>query len=213
MKHNLLPLYTPFLPPDRRHAECELRSGVMPTSVALLRPFAGRSDRDRGAPRRDSSPLVAAGPDGRNTPSGTGLADPGHISLGTRRPLYRGYLIDAAANGRKWTAKGSRKKLTDREMVDLANRLHGWTESVYRFGCGLIHLSNMHDYRTRDPLRHLPDDERNAVIEHLRSYHGGPARRRRHSKTSSRSFLVYSRRFGHPRCYLRQLENDGDLDV
>jgi hypothetical protein len=94
--------------------------------------------------------------------------------LSQRDRQYRNYLIEATVNGRKWTAKGSRSRLTDREMVDLANGLHGWAESVYRFGCGFIHLSNLHDYRNRDPLQQLPDEERAAVIRHLRRYHGGP---------------------------------------
>lgn len=65
--------------------------------------------------------------------------------------------------------------MTDREMVDLSQRLHGWTESVYRFGCGFIHLSQNHDYHAADPLRALPSSEREWILQHIRSYHGGPA--------------------------------------
>jgi hypothetical protein len=126
---------------------------------------------------------------------------------------YRDYLIDAAVDGRKWTARGSRKRLTDREMVDLANGLHGWTESVYRFGCCFIHLFNLHDYRNRDPLQQLPDEEKAAVLGHLRYYHGGLVQE---SPTFQDMvpFLprVFEKVADNLECYLRQLENDGDLD-
>ena len=42
--------------------------------------------------------------------------------------------------------------ITDKEMVELAQELQGWTESVYKFGCAFIHLSGLHDYNSRDPL-------------------------------------------------------------
>lgn len=187
----------------------------MPTSVSSLETFC-RQVRSRSVEHRDAIRRLSSLPGQMVAILRQELDSLIRVIflLAQEDRRYRGYLIDAAANGRKWTAKGSRKKLTDREMVDLANRLHGWTESVYRFGCGLIHLSNMHDYRTRDPLRHLPDDERNAVIEHLRSYHGGPAQA---SPTFQDVVPFISRVFekvsDNLECYLRQLENDGDLDV
>ncbi len=60
----------------------------------------------------------------------------------------------------------------DRDMVDLAQHLHGWTQNVYRFGCAFIHLSSMHDYGTNDPFTALPQSDRIWIIEHLRNYHG-----------------------------------------
>jgi hypothetical protein len=59
-------------------------------------------------------------------------------------------------------------------MVDLAQSLHGWTESVYRFGCAFIHLSSFHDYLARDPFRALPPDEQETILRHMRYYHGEP---------------------------------------
>jgi hypothetical protein len=59
-------------------------------------------------------------------------------------------------------------------MVDLANQLQGWTESVYRFGCAFIHLSRFHDHQARDPMDMISDDEKEAVLKHMRHYHGGP---------------------------------------
>src|ERR1700728_3811345 len=55
------------------------------------------------------------------------------LSLSDRS--LRQQLIDASVNGELWTVKGKKgkkRKVTDREMTDLADslpRLHGWTES------------------------------------------------------------------------------------
>src|SRR5580692_3874626 len=43
---------------------------------------------------------------------------------------YRKKLIEDAVTGKKWTHPNSRKAITDREMVNLANHLHGWSKSV-----------------------------------------------------------------------------------
>ncbi|MEI7590811.1 MAG: hypothetical protein WCJ49_05815, partial [Deltaproteobacteria bacterium] len=51
----------------------------------------------------------------------------------------------------KWTIlteKGKYRKITDKEMVDLSDKLNGWTLSVYKFGCSFIHLSKSHSYNT-----------------------------------------------------------------
>ena len=89
----------------------------------------------------------------------------------------RDVLIAAAVSGLKWSQPGSRSYVTDKEMVDLAQNLHGWTRSVYKFGCAFIHLSNLHDYNDRDPLALLPEQERIDILEHCRHYHGGPSDR------------------------------------
>lgn len=121
---------------------------------------------------------------------------------------YRNELIEASVSGKKWTATGSRRTITDREMVELANKLHGWTRSVYQFGCGFIHLSNLHDYRNRDPLAQITREEREAILEHLRNYHGGPS-------NLSPTFddivpllpKVFEKIADNLECYLRQIEN------
>jgi hypothetical protein len=86
-------------------------------------------------------------------------------------------LLKASVAGERWTtttSKGKVKNLTDREMVELAQRLQGWTKSVYSFGCAFIHLSNFHDYGAQDPVRALEPGELEAMLKHLREYHGGP---------------------------------------
>ena len=83
-------------------------------------------------------------------------------------------LVKASVDGKQWTHPGLKKRITDREMVDLANKLQGWTESVYRFGCAFIHLSSFHDYNDRDPMELISDDERKAILDHMQHYYGGP---------------------------------------
>lgn len=88
---------------------------------------------------------------------------------------YRDKLIRDTLMGKQWKHKGSNKKITDREMVDLANNLCGWTQSVYSFGCAFIHLSNLHDYNDTDPFQMISAQDRNAILTHMNYYHGSPA--------------------------------------
>jgi hypothetical protein len=126
---------------------------------------------------------------------------------------YRNELIEASIAGRKWTTKGTNRRITDREMVNLADKLHGWSHSVYQFGCGFIHLSSLHDYRARDPLAQVPQAEREAILGHLRYYHGGPS-------SPSPTFedilpllpMVFRKIADNLECYLRQLENEENLE-
>ncbi len=94
------------------------------------------------------------------------------VDTGLRRQL-----LHQAVAGEIWTlptSNGRPRRVTDRDMVDLAQRIHeGWTERVYRFGCRFIHLSNMHDYHARDPFRGLPWEEREDIAQYLRYYHDG----------------------------------------
>ncbi len=87
---------------------------------------------------------------------------------------YQSELLQASIEGKQWKTKDGKKKITDREMVELADSLHGWTKSVYKFGCAFIHLSSFHDYKSRDPMEMISSEERDSVLEHMRYYHGGP---------------------------------------
>lgn len=133
------------------------------------------------------------------------------IYLITQSPERREVLIDALINGEKWTREGTRARITDREMVDLAQGLQGWTQSVYKFGCAFIHLSHLHDYNDSDPMAQLPPDERRDIINHCRFYHGGPA-------VGDERFVdlvpylpsVLGKISGNLECYLETLES-GDV--
>ena len=85
---------------------------------------------------------------------------------------YRMKLLADSVSGKLWRTKDDKSRVTDREMVDLANRLHGWTRNVYAFGCGFIHLSALHDYADRDPLAQLAPQDRKEIALYLRNYHG-----------------------------------------
>lgn len=130
------------------------------------------------------------------------------IYLLTQTEGRREALIDASIRGEKWAQAASRAKVTDKEMVDLAQTLQGWTKSVYKFGCSFIHLSCLHDYSDRDPLWQLPAEEREAILAHCRYYHGGP-----HPSASAFEDLVpylprvFEKIAGNLEHYLKELEN------
>jgi hypothetical protein len=122
-------------------------------------------------------------------------------------------LIEDSVGGRRWRGRNG-KIITDREMVRLANALHGWAESVYRFGCAFIHLSNFHDRLARDPFKSLPTSERRDIIGHIEYYHGHLA-----TKTPGMEDLlplipgVFTKVADNLRCYLDSLERGGHLDL
>lgn len=133
------------------------------------------------------------------------------IYLLTQTAERREALVDASIRGAKWAQAASRAKVTDREMVDLAQTLQGWTQSVYKFGCAFIHLSGLHDYNDRDPLSQLPAEEREDILAHCRYYHGGP----NSSAAAFEDLVPYLPRVlekiaGNLECYLEALEN-GEL--
>ena len=133
------------------------------------------------------------------------------IYLLAQSPERRELLIESSVSGRKWSREGPRARVTDSEMVKLAQELQGWAQSVYKFGCAFIHLSNLHDYNDRDPLLQLPAYERRDILDHCRYYHGGPA-------TDAERFedlvpylpRVLEKISGNLECYLEQLES-GDV--
>jgi hypothetical protein len=119
-------------------------------------------------------------------------------------------LIQYTLQGEKWqisTPKGKFRKVTDREMVDLAQQLQGWTQSVYRFGCAFVHLSDFHNHLVQDPFQRLSEEERQNVLSHMRAYHGGPL----HDNPDMAELSCYLPRVfdkisGNLKCYLEQLE-------
>lgn len=126
---------------------------------------------------------------------------------------YRQSLISASVNGERWRKKSSKGYVSDREMVDFAQHLHGWAASVYKFGCGFIHLSNMHDHEARDGLLALDATERADVIGHLRYYHGGPSA----ETPTFRDLIpllprVFEKIADNLECYVATLSAGGSLD-
>lgn len=124
----------------------------------------------------------------------------------------RNSLIDDAVNGRIWR-NATKGRITDHEMIALAHKLHGWSRSIYRFGCAFIHLSSLHDYRERDPMNRLSQEERTDLLQHLRYYHGGPAS----DAASFRDIVrylpaVFEKVARNLECYLNQLERGEQLE-
>ncbi|MFF4118353.1 hypothetical protein ACFY0P_33595 [Streptomyces sp. NPDC001714] len=89
----------------------------------------------------------------------------------------RADLVASSISGNRWripTDKGKMKAVTDRDMVELAQSMNGWTRNVYEFGCRFIHLSSAHDYLARDPFLALPIEEREIIAKYINHYHGHP---------------------------------------
>jgi len=125
---------------------------------------------------------------------------------------YRSRLIADAVNGRQWRTEDGKGKITDRAMVELSSKLHGWTRNVYAFGCGFIHLSAFHDYPNKDPFDSLTPQERSDIAQCLRSYHGFPM----DSATKFRDIErvlpgVLDKISGNLECYVKALEENSDL--
>ncbi len=126
-------------------------------------------------------------------------------------------LISSTLEGKKWqipTNNGKIKNITDKEMVELSQKLHGWSKSVYKFGCSFIHLSNFHNHASQNPFGLLPQEEQKNIIEHMRSYHGWP-----HSDCPTMEKLslyfpqVLEKISGNLECYLKQLEENKILEI
>jgi hypothetical protein len=140
------------------------------------------------------------------------------IFLLSRKDLReRRRLIQSTLRGEKWkigAAKGKFRQVTDREMVDLAQQLQGWTQSVYRFGCAFVHLSDFHNHFTQNPFERLPDAEKQNILSHMRYYHDGPP----YDNPDMRELSMYLPRIldkiaDNLKCYLEQLENGESKDI
>ena len=126
----------------------------------------------------------------------------------------RYHFIGQTLNNKKWSLPNSRTIVTDRHMVDLANFLFGWTQSVYRLGCAFIHLSPMSDYKNGNPFLQLTPDERDDIKEHLNNYHGFPLTNDLTMQTVSPYLLrVFTKVSDNLECYIGGIESDrvGDL--
>jgi hypothetical protein len=129
----------------------------------------------------------------------------------TEQP-YREKLIHASVNGIAWRTKDDKCKVTDRDMVDLSSKLHGWAKSVYAFGCGFIHLSSFHDYSDRDPFDSIAPEERRDIARHLNYYHGVPMDRDVRLRDIEPVLpAVFEKISANLECYVKSIEMGGDL--
>jgi hypothetical protein len=126
---------------------------------------------------------------------------------------YRQQLLHDSVNGIQWRTKDGKRKITDRNMVDLSSGLHGWTKNVYSFGCGFIHLSAFHDYSDRDPLDSLTPDDRMDIAFYLHHYHGVSMTEGTKFRDIERVLpAVFDKISGNLECYVRDLEAGLGLD-
>lgn len=120
----------------------------------------------------------------------------------------RNHLINLTLNGEKWKLRNN-STVTDKHMVEIADKLNGWTESVYKFGCAFIHLSSFHDYESNDPFLSLDIHEINSIKHHLNNYHGFPLTTDLNMQSISHYLLnVFDKIADNLECYIGYLEND-----
>lgn len=125
-------------------------------------------------------------------------------------------LIGSTLHGDRWriqTPKERWRDVTDRELVDFAQQLQGWTQSVYRFGCSFVHLSDFHNHLAENPFDKLTESERQDILSYMRYYHGHP----RHDTldmTELASYVpqIFEKISSNLEYYLEQLEQDKTLD-
>ncbi|MES2874333.1 MAG: hypothetical protein V4708_11470 [Bacteroidota bacterium] len=121
----------------------------------------------------------------------------------------RQHLIGQTLLNTKWTLPNSRTNVSDRNMVDLANKLYGWTNSVYKLGCAFIHLSPLADYRNKNPFRQLSSIEIKYIKQHLHEYHNFPLTDDLSIATVSPYLLkVLDKVSDNLECYIVDLESD-----
>ena len=136
------------------------------------------------------------------------------IFLLSKNLKEREHFINQTLNNQQWTLPESKTKITDRNMIDLANRLNGWTNSVYKLGCAFIHLSPFADYNNQNPFSHLPFEEVDNIKRHIHSYHGFPLE----SELNMQSIIPYlmhvfnkvSNNLGY---YIEQLNSNKTVSV
>ncbi|MDR6195957.1 hypothetical protein [Siphonobacter sp. SORGH_AS_0500] len=84
----------------------------------------------------------------------------------------REHYINQTLCNERWTRPNSSAKITDKQMVDFANNLNYWTQSVYKLGCAFIHLSPLAIYKDENPFSNLKPHEIEDIKQHLHEYHG-----------------------------------------
>lgn len=117
-------------------------------------------------------------------------------------------LVNQTLEGERWRYP-NRRIITDKEMIEIADELHGWTKSVYKFGCAFIHLSNFHDYMENDPLQTLEESEKRDIKEHLNNYHGYIFEQDlTFQSIIPYLFMVFEKIKGNLICYVEDLEQN-----
>jgi hypothetical protein len=119
----------------------------------------------------------------------------------------REHLVTQLLNGQRWRKLGTNAQITDKNMVEIADSLHGWAKSVYKFGCAFVHLSTYHEYSDNDPFDSLAPNEIQDIKSHLNYYHGFSMSSELKIQTISRYIpMIFDKIAGNLECYLSDLE-------
>lgn len=92
------------------------------------------------------------------------------IFLLSKNKLEREKYATELLGGQRWKMKtitGKERNVLDKDLIDLAQTLQGWTRSVYKFGCAFIHLSEFHNYFVSDPFSNLSSNDLGDIAAHL----------------------------------------------
>jgi hypothetical protein len=132
--------------------------------------------------------------------------------LQERERLVRSTLI-----GEKWktpTPNGRWRNITDKELVELSQKLHRWTLSVYKFGCAFIHLSDFHNHLSENPFEKLSEEEKQDILAHMRYYHNGPSNDNPSIKELASYFpRIFEKIASNLECYVSSLEKGKHLEA
>ncbi|MDD3149548.1 MAG: hypothetical protein PHV68_01845 [Candidatus Gastranaerophilales bacterium] len=129
------------------------------------------------------------------------------IFLLTQNLETRNKLMALTLDGEKW--KLGKSQITDRAIVNATQKLHGWADSVYKFGCGFIHLSIFHDYSKSDPFLYLGEDEISNIKQHMIRYHNFPVGSNISIETLSPYLIaIFEKIKGNLECYIEDLEEE-----
>jgi hypothetical protein len=121
----------------------------------------------------------------------------------------RQHYMDQTLHDTKCTMPNSKSIITDRQMVELSNHLHGWTKSVYKFGCAFIHLSSMSDYKNENPFSKLSEKEEADIKQHLFDYHSFPLSNKLNIDTvSPYLFRILKKIHDNLETYIKSLEKE-----
>lgn len=134
------------------------------------------------------------------------------IYLLNQTKTERERLIQLTLQGKKWNSvsnNGKYQPLTDKMLVSLANALEGWTEYVYKFGCSFTHLSDFHNYHSKNPFDSISTTDKANILNYMRQYHGGPMTDDITIGEFARYIpAVFEKISSNLECYLKDLEKD-----
>ena len=129
--------------------------------------------------------------------------------LGISDTEYRDKLMTSFAEGKKWKRKDGKSFVTDKEMVDFSDTLHGYTHLVYQFGCSFVHLSNLQNWLDDDVSANLSIDTKHNIVKYINQYHCAGLGVD-FSFTDIVLFIpdIFKKIHGNLECYVKQIEEE-----